>query len=159
MKKLASMLSVAAAALLPSPALAANDMTGKVGVLNCDVSAGVGLIIVQKQTMNCVFTPDKGGPVDRYTGRIDEYGIAIGEVAAGRLAWVVIASAAGVPEGALQGKYAGVGADASVGAGVGANVLVGGTGRAFSLQPLSVEGEVGLNLAAGVTTVTLTDVP
>src|SRR5262245_58671477 len=113
------------------------------------------MIIMQKQSMTCVFTPDKAGVVDRYTGRIDEYGVALGEGAAGRLVWVVIAAASGVPHGALAGSYSGVGADATVGAGLGANVLVGGTGRAFSLQPLSVEGEVGLNLAAGVTTVTL----
>ena len=71
-------------------------------------------------------------------------------------AFVREARALRVPHGALAGHYAGVGADASVGAGLGANVLVGGTGRAFSLQPLSIEGETGLNIAAGVTTVTLT---
>jgi hypothetical protein len=60
-----------------------------------------------------------------------------------------------VPLGALAGTYAGVGAEATVGAGVGANVLIGGTGRAFSLQPLSVEGQTGLNIAGGITTVTL----
>jgi hypothetical protein len=145
------------AAAIASPAW--GETTGKVGTLSCDVSAGVGMIIVQKQSMICVFTPDKAGVVDRYSGRIDEYGVALGEVAAGRLAWIVIAAASGVPHGALAGSYSGLGADASVGAGVGANLLVGGTGRAFSLQPLSVEGEVGLNLAAGVTTVTLASVP
>jgi hypothetical protein len=67
----------------------------------------------------------------------------------------VIAPAAGIPRGALAGTYAGVGAQASAGAGLGANVLVGGTGRAFSLQPLSIEGLVGLNIAGGITTVTL----
>jgi hypothetical protein len=149
-------VSAAAVASVALTAQAAQEMVGKVGVLSCDVSAGVGLFVVEKQTMTCAFKPDKGGPVDQYTGKIDEYGIALGEVKAGRLDWVVIATAVGVPHGALAGQYAGVGADASVGAGVGANVLVGGTGRAFSLQPLSVEGEVGLNLAAGITTVTLT---
>jgi hypothetical protein len=139
------------------PALAQNS--GKVGTLSCDVSAGVGMIIMQKQSMTCTFTPDKAGPIDRYSGKIDEYGVALGEVSAGRLVWMVIATAAGVPHGALAGRYGGVGADAAVGAGLGANVLVGGTGRAFSLQPLSVEGEVGINLAAGVTTVTLISVP
>jgi hypothetical protein len=153
------LLAAAAIASVALTAQAAEEMTGKVGVLSCDVSAGIGLFVVEKQTMTCVFKPDKGGPIDQYTGKIDEYGIALGEVKAGRLDWVVIATAAGVPHGALAGQYGGVGADASVGAGVGANVLVGGTGRAFSLQPLSVEGEVGLNLAVGVTTVTLTSMP
>jgi Protein of unknown function (DUF992) len=94
------------------------------------------MIIREKQTMSCNFASSNGGPIDRYTGKIDEYGVAIGEVAAGRLIWAVVAASAGVPHGALAGSYGGAGADASLGAGLGANVLVGGTGRAFSLQPL-----------------------
>jgi hypothetical protein len=131
----------------------------KVGTLACDVSRGIGLILFQKQTMTCAFRADRGGPPDLYTGRIDEVGIAIGEVGAGHLIWGVIAPDSGVPQGALAGTYAGVGAEATVGAGVGANLLVGGTGRAFSLQPISVEGQVGLNIAGGVTTVTLVPSP
>ena len=68
--------------------------------------------------------------------------------------WGVIAPSMGVPHGALSGTYGGVGAQATAGAGVGANVLVGGSGRAFSLQPISVQGQTGLNRAAGVVTVT-----
>ncbi len=127
----------------------------KTGALSCDVSAGLGLILVQKQTMRCLFTSTKGGSPDAYTGRIDEYGVALGEVAQGHLIWAVFAPASGVPHGALAGTYAGAGGEATVGVGLGANVLVGGTGRAFSLQPVSVEGQVGVNVAAGVTTVTL----
>ncbi len=129
------------------------------GRLSCDVSGGVGMILEQKQTMRCLFTPLNGGPPEPYLGRIDEFGIALGAVGQGRLVWGVLAPAEGVPRGALSGTYVGVGAEASAGAGVGANVLVGGTGRAFSLQPLSVEGEVGLNIAGGVTTVTLVPPP
>jgi Protein of unknown function (DUF992) len=147
------------AAILSIPGVAIAQTSGKVGALECDVSAGIGMIIMEKQTMVCTFTPSNGGPIDRYTGKIDEYGVAIGEVAAGRLIWAVVAAASGVPHGALAGSYSGAGADASVGAGLGANVLVGGTGRAFSLQPLSIEGEVGVNIAAGVTTVTLVSAP
>jgi Protein of unknown function (DUF992) len=127
----------------------------KVGVLRCDVSAGIGMILMQKQTMQCAFKADNGGPPDLYSGRIDEFGVAIGEVSAGHLIWGVIAPASGVPKGALAGSYAGIGAEATAGAGLGANALIGGTGRAFSLQPLSVEGQVGINIAGGVTTVTL----
>ncbi len=152
-----SIFLAATAIVVASPALA--QMSGKVGALSCDVSAGIGMFVVEKQTMNCIFTPDNGGPVDRYTGKIDEYGVAFGEISAGKLIWAVIAATSGIPHGALAGTYAGAGADVSAGAGVGANVLVGGSGRAFSLQPLSVEGEVGVNIAAGVTTVTLVSVP
>jgi Protein of unknown function (DUF992) len=134
---------------------AAAQSTARVGTLSCDVSAGIGLILVQKQTMRCIFTPDRGGIVSRYTGQIVEYGLAIGAVEKGHLIWGVIAATEGVQPGALAGTYAGVGAEATAGVGLGANVLIGGTGRAFSLQPLSVEGQVGVNIAAGVTTLTL----
>jgi hypothetical protein len=151
-------LSVAAAltALLASPAIAQSNV--KVGTLTCDVSAGIGMIITQKQTMTCTFAPADGGPPDNYIGRIDQFGVALGAVQQGTLVWGVIAPTSGVPRGALAGTYGGVGAQATAGAGLGANVLVGGTGRAFSLQPLSIQGQTGINVAAGVTTVTLTHV-
>jgi len=151
-------LTAAAAltALIASPALAQTSI--KVGTLTCDISAGIGMIITQKQTMTCLFTPTNGSPPDKYIGRIDQFGLALGAVKQGTLVWGVVAPASGVPRGALAGTYGGVGAQATAGAGLGANVLVGGTGRAFSLQPLSVQGQAGLNFAAGVTTVTLTHV-
>ncbi len=142
--------------LIATPALA---QTGtQLGTLNCDVSAGVGMILEQKQTMQCVFTP-LSGPPEAYLGRIDQFGLALGATGGGQLVWGVLAPASGVPHGALSGTYTGVGAQASAGAGVGANLLIGGTGRAFSLQPLSVQGQTGLNIAAGVTTVTLLSPP
>jgi hypothetical protein len=144
-------------ALLAVPAVA--QSSAKVGALSCDVSAGVGLILVQKQTIRCAFTPSSGSPVDFYTGRIDEFGVALGAVEKGHLIWAVLAPIQGVPRGALAGTYAGVGAEATAGVGLGANVLVGGTGRAFSLQPVSIEGQVGVNVAAGITTVTLVAQP
>jgi hypothetical protein len=134
----------------------AADSKFKSGILECDVSAGVGLIFSEKQTMNCKFTPLSGGPVDHYAGRIDEVGLSIGATAGGILVWSVLAAQQGVPAGALAGKYTGISADASVGVGLGENILMGGSGSAFMLQPSSYEGQVGLNVAAGVTTVTLT---
>jgi hypothetical protein len=136
-------------------ALPAAGQSTVAGALSCDVSAGVGFILVQKQTLRCTFQPAGGGPADHYTGRIDEYGVALGGVAAGHLIWAVLAPNSGVPRGALAGTYGGAGAEATAGVGAGVNVLVGGTGRAFSLQPVSVEGQVGVNIAAGITTVTL----
>ena len=142
---------------LDAPALAQENT--QVGTLTCDVSAGVGMILTQKQTMICQFAPANGGPQETYLGRIDEFGVALGAVSQGRLIWGVLAPSSGVPRGALSGTYTGVGAQASAGAGVGANVLVGGTGRAFSLQPVSISGQTGLNIAGGVTTVTLLPPP
>jgi hypothetical protein len=146
---------VSAGATLPTSA----QSGVQVGRLSCDVSAGVGMILMQKQTMRCMFASANGGPPEPYLGRIDEYGVALGAVGQGHLIWGVVAPAAGLPRGALAGTYAGVGAEATAGAGLGANVLIGGMGRAFSLQPLSIEGQVGLNIAGGITTVTLLPPP
>jgi hypothetical protein len=108
--------------------------------------------------MTCAFSPAGGGPPDNYTGRIEKFGFALGAVQQGTMVWGVLAPSSGFPYGALAGTYGGVGAEATAGAGLGANLLVGGTGRAFSLQPLTVQGQAGLNFAAGVTTLTLTSV-
>ena len=148
--------AVALTALIASPAVAQSSV--KVGTLTYDVSAGIGMLITQKQTMTCSFSPADGGPPDNYVGRIDQFGLALGEVQQGTMVWGVLAPASGFPHGALAGSYGGVGAQATAGAGLGANLLVGGTGRSFSLQPLTVQGQAGLNFAAGVTTLTLTSV-
>jgi hypothetical protein len=156
---IANKLNIAAlalsAAFLASAAPAPAQPSLRVGTLACDVSAGIGLFVVQKQTLRCTFTPNGGGRVDAYTGKIDEFGVALGEVAAGHLVWGVIAAAPGLPRGALAGTYAGLGGGGPRGGGRGAPVINPRTGRAFSLQPISVEGQTGLNIAGGVTTVTL----
>jgi Protein of unknown function (DUF992) len=151
-------LGVAAAltTFVASPALSQSSI--KVGTLTCDVSAGIGLLISQQQTMTCNFDPASGEPPDLYTGRIDKFGLTLGAVQQGTIVWGVLAPSTGFPHGALAGSYGGVGAEATAGAGLGANLLVGGTGRSFSLQPLSLEGQTGLNFAAGVTTLTLISV-
>src|SRR5690349_19898964 len=97
---LAAALSVATIAVA-GPAAAQSG--AKVGVLSCDVSAGIGFIVYQKQTLNCVFASDAGGPIDRYTGRIEDFGVALGGVAAGHLIWAVFAATQGIPQGALAG--------------------------------------------------------
>jgi hypothetical protein len=152
----ASLALLTLAALSAVPALAQSG--SQVGVLSCDVSRGIGLFVVQKQTLSCTFRQD-GGMEERYTGSIDQFGIALGEVTAGHLVWGVLAASKGLPAGALAGSYAGVGASASFGIGAGANILVGGTGRSFSLQPISVEGQTGVNIAGGITTLTLAPAP
>lgn len=149
----ASALLAAACAALPA---AADDLNVSVGALSCDVSSTIAMIVTQKQTLRCTFIPASGGPAELYRGRIDEYGLTIGAVAAGQLVWGVLApSTYGAPRGALAGTYAGVGASAALGPGVSANVLVGGTGQAISLQPVALEGHLGVNIAAGVTRVVL----
>jgi hypothetical protein len=105
--------------------------------------------------MTCEFRPISG-PTERYTGKITDFGIELGEIKEGHLIWGVFAAALlDMQPGALAGNYLGVDADAALGLGVGANAIVGGTGKGFILQPLSVEGEIGVNIAAGIRTVSL----
>ena len=132
----------------------------QVGQLSCDVLSAVWHYSRAKADLALSLHPrERRPPPEPYLGRIDEFGVALGAVSQGHLVRGVVAPASGVPRGALSGTYVGVGAQATAGAGLGANVLVGGTGPAFSLQPVSVEGQVGLNVAGGVTTVTLIPPP
>jgi hypothetical protein len=126
----------------------------KVGTLRCEVGAGLGLIIASSKTMNCVFTSARGRS-ERYSGTIQKFGIDIGATDSGVLAWTVFAPSVGRMHGALAGEYVGVDASATLGAGVGANALVGGFDRSFTLQPFSVEAQTGVALAAGVASMTL----
>ena len=126
----------------------------KVGALRCEVSGGLGLIITSSKEMSCDFTSARGHR-EHYYGTIRKFGLDIGATDRGILAWDVFAPSAGPKPGALAGDYAGVGASATVGAGVGANALVGGSGRSLTLQPLSVQAQTGLALAAGVAELTL----
>jgi len=119
------------------------------GSLTCDVSAGIGLIIGSQRNVSCTFTPSLPGPIEYYTGTISKLGIDIGVTAGGVMIWLVY-SPTSRPVGGLAGTYVGGSAEASIVAGLGANALVGGSNRSIALQPLSVQGQVGLNIAAGV---------
>ncbi|MCW2275214.1 DUF992 domain-containing protein [Rhodoblastus acidophilus] len=147
---------VCAAALAAQPTLAAPI---EAGALMCEVSASIAMIVMQRQDMRCTFLPANGGPEVFYKGRIDAYGIALGAVARGKLAWAVLAPSTSVPPGALAGSYSGLGAQASAGGGVGVNILTGDNDSSFTLQPIAVEGHVGVNVAAGVSRVTLRAAP
>jgi len=119
------------------------------GSLTCDVSAGIGLIIGSQRNVSCTFTPLTPGPIEYYTGTISKLGVDIGVTTGGVMVWLVWAPT-NRPLGALSGTYAGGTAEASVIAGIGANALIGGSNRTIALQPFSVQGQVGLNVAAGV---------
>jgi len=126
----------------------------KIGALSCEVSGGLGLIITSSKEMNCLFTSVSGNQ-EPYAGTIRKFGLVIGATDKGVLAWDVFAPSAEPEQGALAGDYAGITASATIGAGVGANALVGGFDRSFTLQPLSVQAQTGLALAAGVAALTL----
>jgi Protein of unknown function (DUF992) len=142
-----------AAALTSSGATAAPDRV-KAGTLDCDVSAGIGLIIGSQKGMTCMFTPANGGPREVYRGTISKFGLDVGATTGGKMAWAVYAPTS-QRFAALAGNYGGATGEATIGAGLGANVLVGGSQQTVALQPLSVQGQTGLNLAAGVASLEL----
>ncbi len=127
------------------------------GLLTCRTSASIGLIVGSRQRLRCQFRADNGR-TQNYTGVINRVGLDLGVTAGGIMTWAVLASTANIPSGALTGRFVGASGDISLGLGVGANVLVGGTASSVSLQPLSVEGQVGVNLALGVAGMTLSPV-
>lgn len=150
-----AILCAASVAVLTTTTQTAVAQQGiKIGALRCDVAAGLGLIVTSSKDMRCVFTSARGHQ-EHYYGTIRKYGLDIGATDQGVLAWDVLAPSEGPKRGALAGDYAGVGASATVGAGIGANALVGGSRRSFTLQPLSIQAQTGLALAAGVASMTL----
>jgi hypothetical protein len=122
----------------------------KAGTLNCDISGGLGLIIGSQRTVSCLFTPDGPGRREVYHGSISRFGLDIGVTTGAQMVWGVWAEYWGGTAGALAGDYIGASGEATIAAGLGANVLVGGSNRSVALQPLSVQGQVGLNVAVGV---------
>jgi hypothetical protein len=142
-------LALAAAVAFPIAASAQRANRTKVGTLSCDISGGIGLIITSKKDVTCMFTPSERGPREVYVGSITKFGLDLGATAGGEMIWAVYAPTTR-RFGALAGHYGGATAEATVGAGVGANVLIGGSNRTVTLQPVSVQGQAGLNVAAGV---------
>jgi hypothetical protein len=119
------------------------------------VQAGWGFVLGSSKQVNCNFAPSQGTG-ERYVGNISKIGVDIGYTKGGVLIWDIIAPESNTEPGALQGAYGGVTAGATVGAGVGANVLIGGMDKSFTLQPVSIEGNIGLNVAAGIAAMNLT---
>jgi len=142
----------AAAAVAGVPAMAqsyALPSKVKTGYLTCQEARGWGLVFGSTRDLKCVYT-STAGKAERYTGNIDKFGVDIGYVSGGVVVWAVLSPTSDVGKGALAGSYVGVTAGATLAAGGGANLLVGGSDHSISLQPLSVEGTTGLNVAAGV---------
>src|SRR6266702_4309343 len=124
-----------------------------VGNLTCNVSSGWGFVFGSSRALNCTFTGP--GRIEHYVGNIMKFGVDIGYTQGGVLIWTVVAPAANLAPGSLAGSYAGGTASATVGVGLGANALVGGSNNTIALQPLSLEGNSGLNVAAGIGAINL----
>jgi len=144
---LAALALASAAAIAVASAQPADRV--KAGTLTCDISSGIGMILGSHKSVQCVFAPDMSGPQEVYQGGINKYGLDIGATSGGQMVWVVFAPSTR-QFGALAGVYSGATAEATVAVGLGANVLVGGSNHTIALQPLSLQGQTGLNVAAGV---------
>jgi hypothetical protein len=171
MRRLGSMSLVAAAALAMlvfagSPVFAqpagegvtappsTQPQTVKMGYLSCHVSSGWGIIFGSSRDLDCTYTPNSGAP-EHYKGEITKFGADIGYLQSGVIIWAVLAPSRITVASALSGHYAGATASATLGVGAGVNILVGGMHSSITLQPISIEGNNGLNVAAGVATMNL----
>ena len=121
----------------------------QVGILECRGGASVGFVVGSVTNLGCVLRAE-GLPEDRYVATIRKVGLDLGITQESALAWGVFAPVARLGPGDLAGNYAGVQGSAAIGVGVGANALIGGSNNTIALQPLSLQGQVGLSVAAGL---------
>ena len=154
LKKSAIAGAVALACLQPAVTSAQGESRVEIGVLNCIVSGGSGFIFGSSKDLDCTFEAADGGS-ERYYGQINKFGVDVGFTDKASLSWAVLAPTTEFPGGALAGNYIGASAEATAGVGAGANVLIGGSNDTISLQPLSVQGQTGLNAALGVSELVL----
>jgi hypothetical protein len=125
----------------------------EVGVLTCTASGSTGYIVGSTRSINCRF--NRQGKDEFYSGTINKFGLDIGVTKQAQISWAVLAPTSSLPRRSLVGSYGGVSAEATVGVGVGANALIGGSDKSIVLQPLSVQAQEGLNIAAGVSSLEL----
>ena len=151
-----STLSIAIASLVASfaTANALPQPQFRAGVLQCEGGQNVGLVVGSQTSLECVFQSQDRRP-EPYLATVRRFGLDIGITDQTRLSWAVTAPTTRVARGDLAGNYGGVGANASVGVGGGGNFLVGGPENSYALQPISVQGQTGLNVAAGVADIEL----
>ena len=147
--------ALGALALLCAVASPTCAQTFRAGRLLCVSEPRVGLVLGSAQALRCTFYAQRPPRQYVYEGRIRRVGLDFGVTSAGTLSWAVFAKNARMRPGTLQGSYVGASANIAVGPSLGANVLIGGSRRSVMLQPLSIERAIGLNLAAGVTNLTL----
>lgn len=144
-------LALAAPASAQTPA--ASKTGANMGSLTCKVAGGMGFVFGSSKDLDCLFARTDGAG-EKYTGSIKRYGVDIGFTKEAQIVWLVFAPGSIAP-GALTGGYVGATAQATVGVGVGANVLIGGGSGQITLQPVSIEGSKGLNVAGGLAEVEL----
>jgi hypothetical protein len=150
---LAGTVAAMTVGMLPSITPAHAAVTVQAGVLTCHVGHGYGFIFGSSRDLACTYTGN--GRIEHYAGDISKFGVDIGYLQSGVIVWAVLAPTTDLAAGALSGAYGGVTAGVSAAVGGDANVLVGGSTHEVSLQPISIEGDKGLNVAAGIAAITL----
>jgi hypothetical protein len=146
-----SFLSAIAAAFVIAAAVPNGAKANvEAGALNCRSPGGVGFVVGSVLNFECVFVPSYGGRPHRYVAVIRHVGLDLGFTQNVAMGWAVFAPTRILHHGDLTGNYGGVEAGATVGVGVGANALVGGSNNAFALQPISGQAQTGLNVSAGL---------
>src|SRR5258707_14117315 len=138
---------IATARLMAAAPTGAQANVG-VGGLRCRCAGATGFVVGAVLNFECVFVPSVGGPPHRYVGVIHRFGVDLGVTQAVSLGWVVFAPTGVIHPGDLAGNYGGVQGNASVGVGVGANAMVGGSNNTFALQPGRAQAQAGLKVSA-----------
>lgn len=148
MRLTVSLAAIALTAIATTSLVSAQSRV-KTGVLECRGGPSIGLVVGSTTTLSCVYRGDDRFE-DRYIGTVRKVGLDIGITQETALAWAVFAPTGRIGPGDLSGNYGGVQGSASVGVGLGANALVGGSQNSVALQPLSLQGQVGFNVQAGL---------
>ena len=144
------LLAAAAVTLLASSIAGAYaQQRVQVGILECRGGASIGFIVGSVTNLGCVLRAD-GMPEDRYVATVRKVGLDLGITQESALAWGVFAPVVRLGPGDLAGNYVGAQGSATLGVGVGGNVLIGGSANSIALQPLSLQGQVGVSIAAGL---------
>jgi hypothetical protein len=147
--------ALAALAFIAVSGPAAADPGVQIGRLSCEIAPGIGLILGSQKKISCTFHRSNGS-TETYRGEITRIGLDIGKTERTHVEWLVFAATkARFSSHALAGSYVGASGEATLGVGLGGNVLVGGLGKSFALQPFSVQAQAGLSLAAGLAGLTL----
>lgn len=155
--KIATALALTVAlSTFAAPSAKADDQkaTVRAGYMTCHVDSGWGFIFGSSRKVDCAYAMQPGY-TEYYTGSITKFGADIGYLQSAVIIWAVLAPSTNLGQGALDGHYGGATASAAIGVGAGANVLIGGFNNSIALQPVSIEGQNGLNVAAGVQELTL----
>ncbi len=147
-------LSIVTLVLVAPFAQAHPERPMRAGVLECEGRRASGKLVMSHSRLRCLFR-SQGHQPERYVANVHRYGVDLGLTAETKMAWAVNAPVNDFGRSELRGRYGGVTANAAAIVGFGGNFLLGGADRAPALQPISLQGQTGLNLAAGVTEVEL----